>query len=67
MTPTLALVLFDHANDNDLLEESRLHLATLLKLALALESGEIGKRILNECLRETPTLTKLDPKKSSRL
>jgi hypothetical protein len=40
-------------SDSDVLEGSRLHLAILLGLALALESGETGKEILRGYLRET--------------
>jgi hypothetical protein len=38
---------------SDVLEESRLHLAILLGLTLALESGETGKEILRGYLRQT--------------
>jgi hypothetical protein len=40
-------------SDSDVLEGLRLHLAILLELALALESGETRKEILRGYLRET--------------
>jgi hypothetical protein len=40
-------------SDSDVLEELGLHLAILLRSALALESRETGKEILRGYLRET--------------
>jgi hypothetical protein len=54
-------------SDSDVLEESRLHLAILLRLALALESGETGKEILREYLRETLICIIKEVRRSSRL
>jgi hypothetical protein len=52
--PVLLIIWISTAiSDSDVLEESRLHLAILLGLALALESRETGKEILRGYLRET--------------
>jgi hypothetical protein len=55
MRMSLALLILCHIDTNDgaTPKESRLHLAILLRLALAFESGVTGSVISNEYSKET--------------
>ena len=61
----LTLHLLTHKNATA--KESKSHLAILLRLALALGSGETRKKTLREYLKETLVCTKLEVKRSLRL
>ena len=54
-------------SDNNVAKESKLHLAILLRLALALESRETRKEILREYLRETLIYITREVRRSLRL
>ncbi len=63
----LTLYLHTSKSDSGIAEESKSYLATLLRLALALGSGETGKETLRGYLKETLVYTKLGVRRSSRL
>ena len=63
----LTLHLPTDKSDSNVAEESKLHLAILLRLALALGSRETRRETLREYLKETLVYIRLEVRRSSRL
>ena len=63
----LTLHLHTNKSNSNIAKESKLHLAILLRLALALGSGETGRETLREYLKETLVYIRLEVRRSSRL